>query len=55
MFVASELDRREDLDLVHAVIDLAHRFGKRVVAEGVGTQEEHEELQSLECDLVQGW
>jgi diguanylate cyclase (GGDEF)-like protein len=55
VFVASMLDRREDLDLVRSVIDLAHRFGKRVVAEGVETQEEYEALRSLECDLVQGW
>jgi EAL domain-containing protein (putative c-di-GMP-specific phosphodiesterase class I) len=55
VFIASMLGRREDLDLVHSIIDLAHRFGKRVVAEGVETQEEYEALRGMDCDLVQGW
>ncbi|HET9653720.1 MAG TPA: EAL domain-containing protein [Kineosporiaceae bacterium] len=37
------------------VIDLAHRLGIRVVAEGVETQQQLHMLDSLGCDAVQGF
>jgi diguanylate cyclase len=45
---------RKDLAIVRAVIDLGHALGIEVVAEGVETHEEFEELRKLGCDVGQG-
>jgi diguanylate cyclase (GGDEF)-like protein/PAS domain S-box-containing protein len=42
-------------DIVAGVTDLAHAVGKTVIAEGVETQEQHELLVGLGCDLAQGY
>lgn len=44
-----------DIRIVEAVITMAHALGKKVVAEGVETDLQVEVLQSLECDLFQGF
>ena len=41
--------------IVGATVDLGHRLGFAVVAEGVETQEEWDRLVSLGCDIVQGF
>ena len=41
--------------IVRSTIDLGHNLGMRVVAEGVETPEVLHELQSLGCDVVQGY
>jgi len=41
--------------IVAAVIDLAHVLGKSVVAEGVETAGQHEQLAELDCDHCQGY
>ncbi len=38
-----------------SVIDLAHNFSMRVVAEGVETMEIAERLKDLGCDILQGY
>ncbi|CAA9447837.1 MAG: diguanylate cyclase/phosphodiesterase (GGDEF & EAL domains) with PAS/PAC sensor(s) [uncultured Rubrobacteraceae bacterium] len=43
------------LAIVRAVIDLGHALGIEVVAEGVETQEEFEELRAMGCDVGQGY
>ncbi len=43
------------IDIVDAIIDLAHRSGLTVVGEGVEVLEEHAVLVSLGCDLLQGY
>jgi EAL domain-containing protein (putative c-di-GMP-specific phosphodiesterase class I) len=43
-----------DRAVVSAAIDIGHRFGMRVVAEGVEDGETVEELARLGCDLAQG-
>ena len=41
--------------IVKAVIDLAHNFSMRVVAEGVETQQIAERLSDMRCDILQGY
>jgi diguanylate cyclase (GGDEF)-like protein len=41
--------------IIVAIIDLAHRLGMTVVAEGVETATQHEQLASLGCDSCQGF
>jgi diguanylate cyclase (GGDEF)-like protein/PAS domain S-box-containing protein len=44
----------KNLAIVRAAVDLGHALGIEVVAEGVETQEEFEELRKLGCDVGQG-
>lgn len=44
----------EDFKMVKAIIDSAHAFDKKVVANGVMTQEQLNLLSALHCDFVQG-
>jgi diguanylate cyclase (GGDEF)-like protein len=46
---------QENAVIVRAVVELAHNFGLRVVAEGVETRAAFERLSALGCDLVQGY
>ena len=46
---------RGDRQIVRSVIDLAHNFDLRAVAEGVEDQETFDLLRELGCDLVQGF
>jgi diguanylate cyclase (GGDEF)-like protein/PAS domain S-box-containing protein len=45
---------RKNLAIVRAALDIGHALGIEVVAEGVQTQEEFEELRRLGCDVGQG-
>ena len=47
-----DLQRRE---LVRTVIQLGHSLGKRVVAEGVETEQELAALAAMGCECAQGW
>ncbi len=42
-------------ELVRTVIQLGHSLGKRVVAEGVETEQELAELAMMGCECAQGW
>ena len=44
----------KNLAIVRAAVDLGHALGIEVVAEGVETHEEFEELKKLGCDVGQG-
>lgn len=54
--LVDQLDTDEgNLHIVRTVIDLAHRFGYRVVAEGVETAAVAQTLRSVGCDIAQGY
>ena len=44
-----------DAAIVHSTVDLAHRLGLRVIAEGVETQATWELLAECGCDQAQGY
>ena len=54
-FVSNMLERPKDRMIVKAIIDLAHNFSMRVVAEGVEDNETADVLQELGTDLLQGY
>ncbi|HEX5849888.1 MAG TPA: PAS domain S-box protein [Rubrobacter sp.] len=53
--LVKDLDKdRKNLAIVRAALDIGHALGIEVVAEGVQTREEFEELRKLGCDFGQG-
>jgi EAL domain-containing protein (putative c-di-GMP-specific phosphodiesterase class I) len=54
-FVHNLNQSAEDRRLVQAIIDLAHNFDLRALAEGAPDQATLETLQGMGCDLVQGY
>ncbi len=45
----------EGVDIVRTIIDLTHRMGLEVTAEGIETNEQYLQLKELNCDYVQGY
>jgi diguanylate cyclase (GGDEF)-like protein/PAS domain S-box-containing protein len=54
-FVANLEHNPRDRALAHGVITLGHAMGHEVVAEGVETRRQHEQLRHLGADLYQGF
>lgn len=54
-FIESICAGGKDRVIVESVIDLAHRLGLRVVAEGVEASEQETLLRGLHCDSIQGF
>jgi len=54
-FVFAMLDNDANFRMVKTIIDLAHGFDRKVVAEGVENAECVERLQQLGCDVLQGY
>ena len=54
-FVVGLPDDENNVALVKAVITMGHSLGLEVLAEGIETQEQLSALQSLGCDLGQGY
>ncbi len=54
-FVTSLGSDAEDLPIVRAIVDLGRHMGLEVVAEGVEDASTMELLDSIGCDLAQGW
>ena len=54
-FIKSINDNRSDQLMVRSTIALAHSLGRRVVAEGVETEETLAALKTMNCDTVQGF
>jgi EAL domain-containing protein (putative c-di-GMP-specific phosphodiesterase class I) len=54
-FVTPMLHSKKDHAIVKAVIDLAHNFSLRVVAEGVEDENTASRLADMRCDVLQGY
>jgi EAL domain-containing protein (putative c-di-GMP-specific phosphodiesterase class I) len=54
-FVMALQPDSDDLALCSAIIEMAHRLGLKVVAEGVETQQQCDLLMALGCDFGQGY
>jgi EAL domain-containing protein (putative c-di-GMP-specific phosphodiesterase class I) len=54
-FVEHMLESEKDYAIVKAVIDLAHNFNLKVVAEGVHTLAIADRLAEMRCDILQGY
>ena len=54
-FVMKMQQEPKDRDIVKAIIDLAHNFSLKVVAEGVENEQTADALQALGCDVLQGY
>ncbi len=55
VFVGGLLSNRADRVIVESVVDLAHRLGFEVVAEGLETRDTWNALAALGCDYAQGF
>jgi len=55
MFVHGMVNSPPDYQIVLSIIDLAHNFGLKVVAEGAEDEATLAQLMHLGCDLVQGY
>ncbi len=54
-FIQDVASNDSDLTIVKTMIELSHGLGKRVLAEGVETQEQLQLLRNIGCDAVQGY
>jgi diguanylate cyclase (GGDEF)-like protein len=54
-FVRDMMSNKGNASIVKAVIALGHSLGLEVIAEGVETEAQANYLQSLECDVMQGY
>jgi EAL domain-containing protein (putative c-di-GMP-specific phosphodiesterase class I) len=48
-------DGGKDFEIVRSTISLAHNLDMRVIAEGVETPDQVEQLRLLDCECAQGW
>jgi EAL domain-containing protein (putative c-di-GMP-specific phosphodiesterase class I) len=54
-FIAGLGEDVEDTAIVHMVIELAHTLGMEVIAEGVESEQQAEQLKEMSCDWGQGF
>lgn len=54
-FVSGILEEKDDHIIVRTIISLAHSLGLQVVAEGIETTGQYQELSNLGCDYAQGY
>jgi EAL domain-containing protein (putative c-di-GMP-specific phosphodiesterase class I) len=54
-FVAGMGEDAEDTAIVRMIIKLSHTLGMRIIAEGVESEEQAEQLRQMGCDLGQGF
>jgi EAL domain-containing protein (putative c-di-GMP-specific phosphodiesterase class I) len=54
-FVSQLAGQSRDREIVAAVTGMAHALGMLVVAEGVETEAQRDELAAIDCDAAQGY
>ncbi len=54
-FIRDLPNSRRDAAIVQAIVTLAHGLGLRVIAEGVEKSEQMQFLQTIDCDVMQGY
>lgn len=54
-FISSLEDRKDSVAVLHCIFDLARRLNLETVCEGVETQGQLRIVQTLGCDVVQGF
>jgi EAL domain-containing protein (putative c-di-GMP-specific phosphodiesterase class I) len=54
-FVSGMLTNDNDAVLVRTIVDMAHNLGHTLVAEGIETPVQHEQLAVMGCELGQGY
>lgn len=54
-FIAGAADKGRQRGVLASIVEMAHRFGLKVVAEGVETPGQLETLKEMGCDMVQGY
>jgi EAL domain-containing protein (putative c-di-GMP-specific phosphodiesterase class I) len=54
-FVSRMCEGDENAEIVRTIVTLAANLGMVVIAEGVETREQHEQLNALKCDYGQGY
>lgn len=54
-FINNIANNSKDAAIVQGIVALAHHLELTVVAEGVETSQQHQQLVALQCDVVQGY
>ncbi len=54
-FIKNIENSQKDLAIVETIINFAHKFNLKTIAEGVETENQVKILQELECDFLQGF
>ncbi len=54
-FVVKMTEKKENFGILEAIITLAHKLKMNVIAEGVETQQQIEQLKQLGCEFSQGY
>ncbi len=54
-FITNMTDDSESSELVRAIISMAHNLGLQVVAEGIETPDQMQQLRVYNCDYIQGF
>ena len=54
-FVADIDTSKDDAEIIHTIINMGQTLNRRIIAEGVETQEQLDILKQYNCDEIQGY
>jgi EAL domain-containing protein (putative c-di-GMP-specific phosphodiesterase class I) len=54
-FIELVTESSKTVSIIHGIVELAHKMGLKVIAEGVSTQAQYDILKEIGCDCVQGY